>query len=1064
MASYPAPTQNIEFFNPAFFTVDETALTIGEANKIYFKKSGGIITGSVSMPSLTLNGVNVENKLLEIDTVNAKLTDISYNNNVTYILNDLSVNGILKLPNLTNAGSEILNNKQKTTKISYDAGTSITTIGDTLKVPSTLIVGSNNYNVNDQFYKLTGISRDTNTPSLTITDSVQINGVLNLPNNGNVDVVLSNFDTILVNMEYVQETDKLIIDSNVNVNQDMVIDGSLNVTGNFKLNSISDVEQKIIDVSNAVTPYISYDSVNDKLVVEKDMDLSIKELNCNFMRKVGTVYRLSQNFSTSYLEFRNGGHHIDSFHGNGSGGRVLYLNYYANSNVNIGGQYNLTTTNIFGNLTCNRNFELDGSFNLGTITDVEQKILDVSNTTTNLETNVTGISYNTIQDLTTIDNSLNVTGNLQLNTITDVEQKILDISSTATNLETILTDVSYVNSTTIVGGKLNIEEATGTAPTATGGSLTLEHNDNGGTSSIVFKSKIDNNSDYGYISYTDNIDNAGGQKSLLEIGVQNDSGSTPSILDNIALMPSGFLGINTRTPQTMLDVNGDIKCNGNFELGTITDVEQKIIDISNNAGGTPYISYDSVNDKLDVEKDMDLSLNDLTCNFMRPSGFFYRLSQNHTDSYLEFRNGGHHLDSFYSSNGLGRALYLGYYSLVPTILSSGFVTQKASSINEAVGTPPGSSGGSLTLIHNDNNGTSSIVFKSKNNGSDFGYISYKDDVDDAGGEKSLLEIGVKNDSSSTPSEIDNIALMPSGFLGINRRDPEYMLDLSGDMRTYDTIIGERPFLNTDGNGISIKPLTNPSLNGGSIFDVRTSLDSCRLFVGRGVTSCGFNNFCFGWDVTASNGTEGDPTNYSGILGTDGSVDCTEIKVNSIPINSFTNFGLAIFTSRIEWGQGRHLVISSTLTTPSYSHSQQFQANTSDSTYTCNSGYYGTYEITCNAIFRNNTNVRLDPCIGIAIDDDTDTTGSPPSPEWAFRPHYQTPFSAQYVRNSEGRVCNLSCKRIYNFIDSTKKVSINTYVQKTVGTTYTDFLTISEYELLDATIQFKYLGNFDNIQN
>ena len=39
------------------------------------------------------------------------------------------------------------------------------------------------------------------------------------------------------------------------------------------------------------------------------------------------------------------------------------------------------------------------------------------------------------------------------------------------------------------------------------------------------------------------------------------------------------------------------------------------------------------------------------------------------------------------------------------------------------------------------------------------------------------------------------------------------------MRTYDTIIGERPFLNTDGNGISIKPLTNPSLNVGSIIFV-----------------------------------------------------------------------------------------------------------------------------------------------------------------------------------------------------------------------------------------------------
>ena len=190
MSSYPPPSQNIDFFNPAFFTVDETALTLGEANKLYFKKSGGIITGSVSMPSLTLNGINVENKLLDINVNSNKLTDISYNNSVTYILHDLSVNGNLKLPNLTNAGSEILTNKQKTTKISYDAGTSITTIGDTLKVPSTLIVGNKNYNANDEFYKLTGVTRGL-TPLITISDSVDIDGILNLPNNMNVDLILS---------------------------------------------------------------------------------------------------------------------------------------------------------------------------------------------------------------------------------------------------------------------------------------------------------------------------------------------------------------------------------------------------------------------------------------------------------------------------------------------------------------------------------------------------------------------------------------------------------------------------------------------------------------------------------------------------------------------------------------------------------------------------------------------------------------------------------------------------------------------------------------------------------
>lgn len=936
MASYPAPSQNIDFFNPFFFTQDETALTVGQANKLYFKRSGGIITGPVSAPSLTLNGTNVETKLLEIDANSNKLTDISYNNNTTSILNDLSINGILKLPNLPNVGNDISSNKQKTTKISYDANTSVTTIADTLKAGSTLIVGSQNYNASDEFYKLTGITRGA-TPQLTITDAVDLHGTLNLPNHGNIDTILTNFDEILVNMSYDSPSNLLTISSNVKIPQ-----------------------------------------------------------------------------------------------------------------------------------------------------------------------------------------------NLELGTITDVEQKIIDISNTTTNLETILTDVSYVNSTTIVGGKLNIEEATGTPHSASGGSLTLIHNNNAGTSSIVFKSK-NNVDDYGYISYQDDWNNGINlQRSLLEIGVQNN-GPGGITIDNIALMPSGFVGINTRTPQKMLDVNGDtiisgnlqlntitdveqkiidisntatnletnvtgisyntiqdlttidnsLNVTGNLQLGTITDVEQKIIDISNNAGGTPYITYDAVNDKLDVEKDMDLSLNDLNCRFMRPylNGAKYWLSQNHNSSVFEFRNGGHHIDAFNpGSAGTGRDMYINYYAQAGVFLGSD-LSNSTTTVNgnlhiiETNGTAPTATGGSLLLEHNNNGGKSSIVFKSAQAGTDYGYISYQDDyLNQSGKTRSLLELGSRTNGPS--AFVDNIALMPSGFLGINRRDPAYMLDLNGDMRTYDTIIGERPFLNTDGNGISIKPLTNPSLNGGSIFDVRTSLDSCRLFVGRGVTSCGFNNFCFGWDVTASNGTEGDPTNYSGILGTDGSVDCTEIKVNSIPINSFTAFKLghqyqvrSAPSTTIDWGRNR-ILQRDDFSNPirydvSYSYQQQFTYNASDHTITCNSGFFGSYEILATVVYRNDSGARHNPCIGISI------SSSDPSgdlyvvvnnqiiPDWSKCPYGQTPYSMNYCRMTEGRLATLNSTRIHNFTNSLDKVTIRQFIRIANGS-YGD--QAGSYEITSASIRFKYLGN------
>jgi len=101
-------------------------------------------------------------------------------------------------------------------------------------------------------------------------------------------------------------------------------------------------------------------------------------------------------------------------------------------------------------------------------------------------------------------------------------------------------------------GKLNIRERTGTPASALKGTLLLDHEDAGGASSIVFRSKVDQGSDYSFIEYKDqNPDTQGVRASLLTIGNRNDSN------DHIALMPSGNVGIGTTTPGFKLDVNGD---------------------------------------------------------------------------------------------------------------------------------------------------------------------------------------------------------------------------------------------------------------------------------------------------------------------------------------------------------------------------------------------------------------------------------------------------------------------------------------------------------------------------
>jgi hypothetical protein len=100
--------------------------------------------------------------------------------------------------------------------------------------------------------------------------------------------------------------------------------------------------------------------------------------------------------------------------------------------------------------------------------------------------------------------------------------------------------------------KLHILEPTGTAATPNAGSLLIDHNNDGGTSSIVFRSKGNAGSDYAYLEYRErNPDIANNlEAGLLTLGIQND------MEDHIALMPSGNVGIGTQTPGTKLTIAG----------------------------------------------------------------------------------------------------------------------------------------------------------------------------------------------------------------------------------------------------------------------------------------------------------------------------------------------------------------------------------------------------------------------------------------------------------------------------------------------------------------------------
>ena len=136
--------------------------------------------------------------------------------------------------------------------------------------------------------------------------------------------------------------------------------------------------------------------------------------------------------------------------------------------------------------------------------------------------------------------------------------------------------------TTSPNGLLHLYEATGTTGSADGsGTLVLEHGNDGGHSSIVFASAQNRSSDYGYIRYMDDyLDSTTDERSVLVIGVENDDNSSDG--DNIALMPSGNVGINTLFPSTSykLDVNGDVQ-GTSFNASSDSRLKNNILSITN---------------------------------------------------------------------------------------------------------------------------------------------------------------------------------------------------------------------------------------------------------------------------------------------------------------------------------------------------------------------------------------------------------------------------------------------------------------------------------------------------
>jgi hypothetical protein len=157
-------------------------------------------------------------------------------------------------------------------------------------------------------------------------------------------------------------------------------------------------------------------------------------------------------------------------------------------------------------------------------------------------------------------------------------QYILDVNGNTNIAGDIILNKNVGIGTNTIGAKLHIVETTGSIASASTGTIILDHQNNYGASSIVFRSTFNRNNDYGYIQYQDSsiYNRAGDDSSKLIIGTKSASD------DDILLLPSGGVGIGTTVVQTTneltvygytnitdnLRVAGNTHIGGNISFGT----------------------------------------------------------------------------------------------------------------------------------------------------------------------------------------------------------------------------------------------------------------------------------------------------------------------------------------------------------------------------------------------------------------------------------------------------------------------------------------------------------------
>jgi hypothetical protein len=221
-------------------------------------------------------------------------------------------------------------------------------------------------------------------------------------------------------------------------------------------------------------------------------------------------------------------------------------------------------------------------------------------------------------------------------------------------------------------------------------------------------------------------------------------------------------------------------------------------------------------------------------------------------------------------------------------ICGGFLANGSSVIYEAVGSVATANSGTLTLLHGDASGSSSIMFKSVNNPLDYGYVEYDENVTGSTGYNyGLMTIGIEKDggSGAYTAQADRISLFPSGgqgFVGVNTKTPVSALDVSGL-----TVLRNTLYVGSDVSMNANLYVNNDLSLNGNLYVVKRSLFTLDVSINGNVKlGSGTQSVAINKDISSAFALD-----VSGTLNTNSDAIINNMTVGRGPQNHFSNMAI-----------------------------------------------------------------------------------------------------------------------------------------------------------------------------